>query len=128
MRLALALILLAGTAQARSPMTVTEFETFSTGQTLDYWIDGAYWGSERHLSGRRTLDADAEGTCRAGEWFPKDDMICFVYGDAPGEHCWRFFRDGGRVLAEVAGGDGGLSAEVTLADQPLACAGPDVGV
>jgi hypothetical protein len=128
MRLALALILLAGAAEARSPMTAEEFETWSTGQTLDYWIDGAYWGSERHLSGRQTLDADADGDCREGEWFPKADMICFVYAGDPGEHCWHFFRDGTLVLAEVAGADSGLSAEVTLADEPLACAGPDVGV
>ena len=107
-------------------MTTEEFEAFSTGQTLDYWIDGAFWGSERHLSGRRTLDADAEGPCRQGEWFPKGDMICFVYAGETGEHCWQFFRDGPRVLAEPS--DGGLLTEVTLADQPLSCPGPDVGV
>jgi hypothetical protein len=117
-----------GTAEARTLMTADEFEAFSTGQTLDYFIDGAFWGSERHLPGRKTLDADAEGPCRNGEWFPKGDAICFVYAGAPGEHCWHFFRDGPRVLAEIAGEAGALSAEVTLADQPLACPGPDVGV
>ena len=128
MRLALALLLLSGTAEARTLMTTDEFEAFSTGQTLDYWIDGAYWGSERHLEGRKTQDADTEGVCRDGEWFPKDGAICFVYAGEAGEHCWLFFRDGSRVLAEIAGEDGALSTEVTLADQPLACAGPDVGV
>jgi hypothetical protein len=128
MRLAVALLLLTTTASgAQTSMTPEEFETFSTGQTLDYWIGGVYWGSERHLEGRKTRDADAEGPCREGEWFPKGDQVCFVYEDAPGEHCWLFFRDGTRVLAEVAGEDG-LSTEVTLADQPLQCPGPDVGV
>lgn len=125
---ALALLLLTGTAQAQTPMTVEEFEAFSTGQTLDYFIDGTFWGSERHLADRKTLDADAdaEGPCREGRWFPKDDMICFVYEGDSGEHCWQFFRDGSRVLAQID--DGSLSTEVTLADQPLACPGPDVGV
>jgi hypothetical protein len=126
--LTLALVLLAGAADARTLMTAEEFEAWSTGQTLDYWIDGTYWGSERHLSGRRTLDADAEGPCREGRWFPKDDMLCFTYADLDGEHCWHFWRDGPRVMAEVADEEGGLSTEVTLADQPLACPGPDAGV
>jgi hypothetical protein len=109
-------------------MTAEEFEAWSAGQTLDYWIDGAYWGSERHLDDRQTLDADEDGECREGEWFPKADMICFVYAGDPGEHCWQFFRDGSRVRAVIAGEGDGLSTEVTLADQSLACAGPDVGV
>lgn len=126
MRFTFAFLLLTGTAQAQTPMTAEEFEAFSTGQTLDYFIDGIFWGSERHLSDRKTQDADAEGPCRKGEWFPKDDMICFVYEGDAGEHCWQFFRDGTRVLAQTD--DGELSTEVTLADQPLACPGPDVGV
>jgi hypothetical protein len=126
MRLALAFCLLGSALQAQTLMTADEFEAFSTGQTLDYWIDGSFWGSERHLADRKTLDADAEGPCREGEWFPKGDQICFVYQGDPDEHCWQFVRDGPRVLAESAQGD--LSTEVTLADQPLACPGPDVGV
>jgi hypothetical protein len=123
---AFAFLLLSGAAQAQTPMTAGEFEAFSTGQTLDYWVDGAFWGSERHLPDRKTLDADAEGPCREGRWFPKDDKICFVYQGDPGEHCWQFLREGSRVLAQTDDGD--LSTEVTLADQPLACPGPDVGV
>lgn len=126
MRLALALLVMTGAAEAQTLMTAEEFEAFSTGRTLDYWIDGILWGSERHLPDRKTLDADAEGPCREGEWFPKDDMICFVYQGNPDQHCWQFFRDGPRVLAQTDDGD--LSTEVTLADQPLSCPGPDVGV
>jgi hypothetical protein len=127
-RLTLALLLMTGTAEARTLMTAAEFEAFSTGQTLDYWIDGAYWGSERHLANRQTLDADDEGACREGEWFPKADAICFVYKGDPVEHCWQFWRDGDRVIADVIGSDDGFSTEVTVADQPLSCPGPDVGV
>jgi hypothetical protein len=63
--------LLTGTAQAQTPMTAEEFEAFSTGQTLDYFIDGTFWGSERHLADRKTLDADAEGPCREGRVVPE---------------------------------------------------------
>jgi hypothetical protein len=125
---ALALILASLPAGARTLMTADDFEAWSEGRTLDYWIDGTYWGSERHLAGRRTLDADAEGACREGRWHPKDGMICFVYSDIAGEHCWRFWRDGALVVAEAAGEEGALASVVTLADQPLACAGPEVGV
>jgi hypothetical protein len=97
--LALGLCLLATALQARTLMTAEEFEAFSTGQTLDYWVDGAYWGSERHLANRQTLDGDDEGACHAGTWFPKADAICFVYDGDTGEHCWQFWRDGDRVTA-----------------------------
>jgi hypothetical protein len=73
--LALALLAMTGTAEARTLMTAEAFETFSTGQTLDYWIDGAYWGSERHLEDRKTRDADADGACREGRWFPNEVMF-----------------------------------------------------
>jgi hypothetical protein len=127
MRLALALLIFTSAADAQTLMTPEEFEAFSTGQTLDYWVNGTFWGSEQHLSGRQTLDADAEGPCRKGEWFPKGDAICFVYEGETGEHCWHFWRDGENVVAESLGEDG-FSSDVFLDDQPLACPGPDVGV
>jgi hypothetical protein len=126
--LGLCLCLLSSALQARTLMTAEEFEAFSTGQTLDYWVDGAYWGSERHLATRQTLDADAEGPCRAGAWFPKAGAICFTYEGEPAEHCWRFWRDGDRVTAEIVGSEDAFSAEVMIADQPLSCPAPDLGV
>lgn len=117
-----------GPAAADTVMTPEEFEAWSTGQTLDYSIAGAFWGSERHLPGRRTLDADAEGPCTKGRWYPQGDAICFTYDISPGPHCWRFLRHQGTVLAELVGGPDPLVAEVTLAPEPLACPGPDVGV
>ena len=129
MRVLLALCLLAGTAQAESLMTVEEFEAWSTGKTLDYAVDGQVYGSESYFPGRKTLDADTGGPCRAGSWFPKDDRICFVYEGASTEHCWRFWRDGDRVLADFLGQDPDAPiSEVTEAATPLACPGPDVGV
>lgn len=128
MRLALALFLAAGSATAQ-PMTAEEFDRWSTGRTLDYYVDGTFWGSEQHLPDRQTRDADATGPCRAGEWFARGNAICFQYQGAPGEHCWRFRRDGTTVIAEILGSDpGGPLITVIPSDQPLACSGPEVGV
>jgi hypothetical protein len=128
MRALALLMLFAGPAPAQSLMTAEEFEAWSTGRTLDYAIDGQYWGSEMHLPGRQTLDADAEGPCLRGIWFPKEDAICFVYDGIEGEHCWLFRRDALGVTAEIADTPGAPLARVTLAPEPLACPGPEVGV
>jgi hypothetical protein len=128
MRAALALCLLVSPATADTLMTPEEFEAWSTGQTLDYFIDGSFWGSEMHLPDRRTLDADAEGPCVEGRWYPRGDAICFTYDVSPGPHCWRFWRHQGTVLAELLDAPDAPMAEVALAPEPLACPGPDVGV
>lgn len=127
MRLALILCVVGLPALAQTRMTADEFESWSTGRTLDYHIGGLLWGSEQHFSDRRTLDADAGGACLAGSWYPEGDDICFVYEGSPGPHCWRFWRDGDGVLAEIIGNPDAPMAEVTLSDRPLACPGPDVG-
>lgn len=128
MRSVLLLCLTVTSAGADTLMTPEEFEAWSTGRTLDYWIDGAYWGAEMHLPGRLTLDADADGLCRKGRWYPEGDMICFTYEISPGPHCWRFRRRGASVQAELAGAPDSLVTEVTLAETPLSCQGPEVGV
>lgn len=115
-------------ALADTLMTPEEFEAWSTGQTLDYTTEGTFWGSEMHLPGRRTLDADADGPCVEGRWYPDGDAICFTYDISPGPHCWRFWRHNGTVLAELIGQPDRPMSEVTLAPRPLACPGPEVGV
>jgi hypothetical protein len=109
-------------------MTAEEFDAWSKDQTLDYWIEGEYWGSEMHFADRRTLDADPEGPCIEGRWYPAGDAICFTYDQSPGPHCWRFWRRDGTVFAELVGAPDQPMSTVTLADEPLACPGPDVGV
>lgn len=114
--------------QAETPMTAAEFEAWATGHTLEYYAGGALWGSEQHLPGRATLDADADGPCNQGSWKPQADMICYSYNVSPGPHCWRFLRDGDQVLAEIAGDPTAPRYSVRRTDQPLACPAPDVGV
>ena len=118
---------LATAAQAETAMTAAEFEAWSTGRTLDYFVDGVIWGSEMHLPGRATVDADAGGACRSGHWYPQDDAICFVYDLSPGPYCWRFLKDGDQVTAEFVGEAFADHIAVTLSDAPIACT-PEVGV
>ena len=125
----LCLCLLAGPAGAETLMSVAEFEAWSTGKTLDYAQAGVVIGSEQHLPGRQTLDADVDGPCAEGIWFAQGDAVCFVYAAHEGTHCWYFWRDSGGVTAKpVNAGAEGLPYTVTLSDAPPTCAGPDVGV
>jgi hypothetical protein len=122
-------LVLAAPALSETLMTVEEFEAWSTGQTLDYYDGGIYWGSEQHLPGRKTLDADAEGPCRHGLWFPQGDAVCFQYEDIEGTFCWNFWRDGERVTAKTVDAPPEMTPyDVLISDAPLDCPGPDVGV
>ena len=121
------LLCLSGAAGAETPMTTAEFESWSTGKTLDYFVDGALWGSEMHLANRATVDADAGGECRSGRWYPQGDAICFVYEFSPGPYCSRFLKDGDQVTAEFVGEAFADHIAVTLSDAPVACT-PEVGV
>lgn len=127
----LILCLMAAPAVAETPiapMTLAEFEAFSTGKTLVYAQGGTVIGSEQHLPGNRTLDADLGGPCTEGEWFADGEAICFVYAAYPGTHCWLFWREGGGVMAQTVGaGADGPTYSVTASDAPLDCL-PDVGV
>lgn len=129
MRLALALALgLSTTASAQELMTPEDFDAWSTGRTLDYFLDGTYWGSEAHFPGRATTDETDEG-CRAGSWFPQGGAICFEYERAEGTFCWFFWRDGETVTARtVEAGPEVTPYEVKPSQNPLNCPGPDVGV
>lgn len=127
LRALLCLACLPSAAGAETVMTSAEFEAWSTGRTLEYHIDGRLWGSEMHLPGRATVDADAGGVCRTGHWYPAGDSICFVYDDSPGPYCWRFLMDGDRVLAEYAGETLSGTILVALTDATVPCE-PGLGV
>ena len=128
MRLALILCLAASLARAETTMSASEFEAWATGHTLSYFDGERLWGSEQHLPGRATLDADADGPCTRGSWQPRGDDICFSYDASPGPHCWRFLHEGGEVFAELLGQDAAPRYRVTRSKAPLSCPGPDVGV
>jgi len=120
--------LIAAPAGAQTPMSVAEFEAWSTGKTLVYALNGVVIGSEQHLPGRQTLDSDLGGPCVDGVWFAQGDAVCFVYAAYEGTHCWRFWRDGDLVMASPLGAAADDEAyTVTLDASPLDCS-PQVGV
>lgn len=110
-------------------MSAQEFDEYTKGKTFFFASNGEPYGAEEYLSNRRVLWTFLDGECKEGEWYEKDDLICFVYEDQPVPQCWSF---------EIS--DGGLSAqfendptqtelyEVRQSPEPLMCPGPDVGV
>ena len=124
-----ALLLAAAPALAQTPLTAEEFEAFSIGKTLDYATHGQLYGSEMHLPGRKTRDADTGEACHDGIWFPRGEAICFVYDGDPVQHCWTFWREDGEVMARPANSaPDAAPSVVTIAKTPLVCPGPEVGV
>lgn len=129
MRLTAFLCLLATAAPAQTAMSPDEFDSWSTGKTLDYSVAGQVYGSEAYFPGRKVRDADTGGPCVDGSWYADGDAVCFVYPARDGTHCWRYWREGEAVFAKpVAAAPGDPAQSVTVADAPLACPGPDVGV
>lgn len=110
-------------------MTPEEFDAWSVGKTLDYSVDGQVYGSEAYFPGRQVRDADTGGPCLDGSWQADGDAVCFVYPARDGRHCWRFWREGEAVFASPLAADPTDPPQrVTVADAPLSCPGPEVGV
>ncbi len=125
-----ALMLTATLAQAEAPMTVAEFEAYVTGKTLTYSQFGQPYGTEEYLPDRKVRWAFTEDICQYGRYYEEDPgRICFVYEYDPTPHCWTFWRDGAGLKAlSISDTPGSELSEVSQTDDPLACAGPDVGV
>lgn len=129
MRTVIALILTAPAALAQTAMTPNDFDAWSVGKTLNYSVDGVILGSEVYFADRQVRDADAGGPCLDGSWFADGDAVCFVYPARNGIHCWTYWRDGDTVFAKPLGAASDDPAQrVTVADTPLTCPGPEVGV
>lgn len=131
-RLALCLAMLTGSAQAAEPpvpLTGPEFEAYTTGKTLTFSQLGQVYGAEQYLPGRKVRWAFKGDTCRNGSWYEEADLICFVYDYDPTPQCWTFWRQDGRLTGLFVGdGSGAELSEVAQSPDPLACAGPDLGV
>lgn len=125
----LALLLLPLPALAETPMTAAEFDAYVTGKTLTYSQFGTIFGIEEYLPGRKVRWAFTEDICQYGTWYEEAGNICFVYEYDPTPHCWTFWQEGDGLKAlSVNDAPGSELSEVEQTDQPLACAGPDVGV
>lgn len=116
-------------ADPSAPLSGEAFEAEVTGHTLTYSEYGVIYGIEQYLPGRRVRWRFADDECQIGRWFARDDQICFVYEGSPQEHCWQFWRDENGLNARLMDDAPAIElSQVAESDQPLTCAGPDVGV
>lgn len=115
---------------AADPMTAAEFESYVQGKTLYFGTDGAPYGVERYLGDRRVEWSFLDGDCKQGVWFENTrNQICFLYQDSPETHCWQFFREGTGLRAVFENDpDSTTLYEITDAEDPMMCHGPDLGV
>ncbi|MCB1369118.1 MAG: hypothetical protein KDK00_15230 [Rhodobacteraceae bacterium] len=129
MRLFLFLVmLLPGTAWAEEILSPEEFAAYISDQTLYFAQQGQPYGTEQYLPGRQSIWQYADGTCTRGIWYPRGDMICFVYETDPDEQCWHFLKKGEVFAARAEGREPAADLDVIWRDQrPIPCRGPDVG-
>lgn len=124
-----AALLVPGAARAQAPMTAAEFEAYVTGRTLTFGIDGAPYGVERYMPGRRVTWSFLDGECQDGIWYEEDGNICFLYEVTPDPQCWQFFRDAEGLRAVFMNEPGTtILYEAQDGPEPLICPGPEVGV
>ncbi|MCB1339462.1 MAG: hypothetical protein KDK10_19060 [Maritimibacter sp.] len=125
-----ALLTLAAPALALDPMTGPEFDAYVTGRTLMYGTGGDPYGGEDYLPGRKVRWSFLDGRCLEGRWYENAEAgsICFVYSDNPAPVCWTFYETPGGLTAYLDGDAGQVLYETGVADKPLFCLGPEVGV
>jgi hypothetical protein len=127
--LAAAFGLLATAAQAETPVTASEFDALVTGKTMDYYEFGDAFGREEYLPGRRVRWAFTADVCKFGTWYEDDSRICFLYDGDPDPKCWTYWLRGGQLIASHVDDTADMPPrDVVETDEPLLCAGPDVGV
>lgn len=116
-------------AVADTPLSADAFEAETTGRTLSYSAQGAEFGVEEYLPGRRVRWSYLDGQCEDGEWYPIGDMICFVYEDIPEPQCWSFYRESDGLVARFMNDPAATELyETSRRSTPLQCLGPEVGV
>ncbi len=117
-------------AQASSETIVTpqEFEALTTGNTLYFERNGRFFGAEQFYTRRRSLWMNGAKECLDGEWFAKNDLICFDYGTERDPQCWHFIERSGQYSARAEGESAEFDIHLYNIDKtPLDCKGPAVG-
>ena len=110
-------------------ITADEFQRLSEGKTMYFSQDGFFFGAEQFYTRRRSLWQNRGEDCLDGEWYAKDDMICFEYSLETDPACWFFFENGGNYYARS---EGATSSKFDIFmynrdTKPLDCKGPDYG-
>jgi hypothetical protein len=129
MRVALALVLLAGPVLADPPLSAEDFDALTLGRTMTWAAFGTVYGVEQYLPGRKVRWTFTGDECKTGYWYPDGPAICFQYEGDPEPDCWEITTSGPDLLARYTtdppGTEPVLVRETT---EPLACFGPKVGV
>ncbi|MEJ6708178.1 MAG: hypothetical protein QNK92_05090 [Amylibacter sp.] len=122
---------LTANAQENSETIVTaeEFQSLSQGKTMYFSQNGFFFGAEQFYNRRRSLWQNNAKECLDGEWYVKEDFICFNYDLDTDPSCWHFFKKGGSFYARS---EGTASKDFdifmyNIDTKPLDCKGPDVG-
>lgn len=114
---------------ADAPLTGPEFDALSQGKTLFYSSGSEPYGVEEYLPGRKVRWAFVGDQCMEGYWYEEAEFICFVYDRQPIPQCWTFYDTPQGLMARFRGDPEGMPlVAVEESPEPLACAGPDVGV
>lgn len=118
-----------GAAEIGPPMTAAQFDARTRGKTITYSAGGRPYGIEEYRPGQKVVWAFEGAECREGDWFQRDDQICFDYHDDSGLQCWTFHDAAGGLVARF---EGGTADEPLISlqesSEPLNCPGPDIGV
>lgn len=110
-------------------MTAEEFEAYTAGKTLTFAEGGVTYGIEEYLENRRVRWSYLDGECQHGQWYPFQDMICFVYEETGEPQCWTFFREPTGLRAIFRNDPENTQLyETRTSDEPLLCLGPKIGV
>ncbi|MBL4805856.1 MAG: hypothetical protein JKY31_01045 [Rhodobacteraceae bacterium] len=128
----IAFLAFSNAALAQNVMPIEEFESYATGTTLYFTMDGLRYGSEQFLEGRRTVWRAEDGSCVNGKWTEINGGICFLYDGRSAMHCWTLTREDGIISIQSlteTGEPGNTTLEIGSQDSvPIICTGPSVGV
>lgn len=114
---------------AQTPLTAEGFDEYTRGKTLFYGADGALYGVERYLEGRRVIWSFLDGDCKEGFWYEERDLICFVYENRADPQCWSFFVGPDGLIAQFENSNEATELyEAQDIGEDMLCYGPDVGV
>lgn len=125
----IAACLFAAPASAQEALSGPEFDALTIGKTFHFSVEGEVYGGEAYLPGHVIDWSYLDGDCKRGSWYAEAGNICFVYEDGLQSQCWTFFRQGDGLRARLATNEADArpySAEI--AQNPLYCRGPEVGV
>ena len=125
----LAAVLVTVQAAAQTALTAEDFDNYTRGKTLYYGFEGAPYGVERYLDGRRVIWSFLDGICKNGIWYEDNGQICFIYEDQPDPQCWTFSEGPNGLTAQFENDPEQTELyEAQDIGEKMLCYGPDVGV